>query len=154
MFAVDIYIPEEEAILWRELSCLHFLNREICKLSKRYRRFSPRAVTLSDGSRTMQYGLHKRLRRAVASTIRSLPFMRATEQEAYAYALTYTNLNQTITRLWRARDKSLNFLLIEKIDSAICAMDTLFGDLLYERAKEELEIVKGGFLQISDFKCL
>lgn len=154
MFAVDTYVSEEEAILWWELACLHFMNREICKLSKRHRQFSPRTVMLSDGSRVMQYGLHKRLRRAVSSTIRSLPFMRTTEQEAYSYALTYTDLNQTIMRLWRARDKRLNFLLIESIDSVIDAMDTLFGDLLYERAKEELEIVRDGFLQIPDFKCL
>lgn len=153
MFIVDTYVSEEEAILWRELACLHFLNREICKLSKRHRRFSPRLVTMGDGSTTMQYGLHKRLRRVVVSTIRSLPFMRATEQEAYSYALSYTNLNQTVMRLWRARDKRLNHLLMERIDSVVDAMDSLLGDSLYERARVELEIVREGFLQIPDFKC-
>lgn len=152
MFAVDTYVSEEEAILWRELSCLHFLNREICKLSKRHRRFSPRLVTMSDGSTTMQYGLHKRLRRVVVDTIRSLPFMRATEQEAYSHALSYTNLNQTITCLWRARDKRLNHLLMERVDSVIDAMDSILGDTLYERAREELKIARGGFLQIPDFR--
>lgn len=100
----------------------------------------------------MQYGLHKKLRRAVVGTIRSLPFMRATEQEACSYALSYTNLNRTIMRLWRARDKRLNHLLMERINSVIDAMDSLFGDGLYERAREELEIVREGFLQIPDFR--
>lgn len=153
MFTIDTYVSEEETVLWRELSCLHFLNREICRLSKRHRRFSSRLVTMSDGSRTMQYGLHKRLRKAVASTIRSFPFMRATEQEAYSYALSYTNLNQTIRWLWRARDKGLNQLLMERIDAVMDAMDSLLGDSLYERAEAELEIVREGFLQIPDFGC-
>lgn len=78
--------------------------------------------------------------------------MRATEQEAYSYALSYTNLNQAIMRLWHARDKRLNRLLMERIDSVVDAMDSLLGDSLYERAKEELEIVREGFLQIPDFR--
>lgn len=138
---------KEQIILWKEIACLHFVNREVAKFCKRYRKHSCKTVTLNDGSRIMQLGLHNRLRSLCVSMFGEMPNL-GDSRAAFSFALSCTDLQQSLRRLFKTDVEEALLFLMQIMDAAIRHLNVSSDCLIRNERTIELEVLRDGFARL------
>lgn len=141
------YVSEGQVAMWKGLACLHFVNGEIGKFCKRSRRYSCRTVTLDDGSRVMQLGLHGRLRTLCVSMLGGMPNL-GDSKDAFLFALSCTDLRQRLRSLLRSGCLEALLFLVQTMDAVMGHASVSSDRLIGSDSMRELDMLRDGFAQL------
>lgn len=142
------YVSEEQVAMWKELACLHFANGEIGKFCKRSRRYSCRTVTLDDGSRIMQLGLHGRLRALCVSMLGYMPGL-GDSKDAFYFALSCTDLRQRLRHMLRSGYLEALLFLVQIMDAVMGHASVSSDRLIGSESMRELGMLRDGFARLT-----